>query len=52
MRDLKNVNAKGIAKSRGYAFVNFSEHEHALKVLRALNNNPEIYGDKKVLDSS
>lgn len=31
-------------KSRGVAFVEFSEHQHALVALRVLNNNPETFG--------
>ncbi|KAH7426863.1 hypothetical protein KP509_10G020200 [Ceratopteris richardii] len=30
-------------KSRGIAFVEFTEHEHALVALRVLNNNPEVF---------
>ncbi|KAL6894270.1 hypothetical protein ACP4OV_008368 [Aristida adscensionis] len=30
--------------SRGVAFVDFQEHEHALVALRVLNNNPETFG--------
>ncbi|TKY68087.1 RNA-binding protein 28 [Spatholobus suberectus] len=30
--------------SRGVAFVEFSEHQHALVALRVLNNNPETFG--------
>ena len=48
MRDMKNVNAKGNAKSLGFGFVNFAEHKHALEALRHLNNNSEIFGDEKV----
>ncbi|CAD5118480.1 DgyrCDS7179 [Dimorphilus gyrociliatus] len=47
MRDLNKLNSKGIGRSRGYAFVNFIEHEHALLALRTLNNNPDIFGDSK-----
>ncbi|XP_077965753.1 RNA-binding protein 28-like [Styela clava] len=47
MRDLKNVNEKGIGKPLGYAFINFIKHENALKALRSLNNNPEIFGPIK-----
>ena len=37
---LKNEK-KGVQKhSRGVAFVDFQEHEHALVALRVLNNNP------------
>ncbi|XP_050393218.1 RNA-binding protein 28 isoform X1 [Patella vulgata] len=49
MRDLNRVNAQGVAKSRGYAFIEFTKHEHALKALRETNNNPELLGDKKRL---
>ncbi|KAM7263962.1 hypothetical protein ACFE04_001645 [Oxalis oulophora] len=31
-------------KLRGVAFVEFSEHQHALVCLRVLNNNPETFG--------
>ncbi|KAL5715279.1 hypothetical protein ACHQM5_017118 [Ranunculus cassubicifolius] len=30
--------------ARGVAFVEFSEHQHALVALRVLNNNPETFG--------
>lgn len=30
--------------SRGVAFVEFGEHQHALVALRVLNNNPETFG--------
>ena len=48
MRDMARVNAKGVGKSRGYAFVNFTDHKHALQALRVLNNNPEVFGEDKV----
>ena len=48
MRDLQRVNADGVGKSRGFAFVNFSTHQHALKALRALNNNSQVFGEKRV----
>ncbi|KAI5081591.1 hypothetical protein GOP47_0001334 [Adiantum capillus-veneris] len=35
--------AKG-GESRGIAFVEYTEHEHALVALRVLNNNPETFG--------
>ena len=47
MRDMKNVNQEGVGRSFGYAFVNFTKHEHALFALRTLNNNPEIFGPEK-----
>lgn len=44
---LKNEK-KGIQKhSRGVAFVDFQEHEHALVALRVLNNNPETFGSER-----
>ncbi|XP_002731716.1 RNA-binding protein 28-like, partial [Saccoglossus kowalevskii] len=43
MRDMGRVNSRGVPKSLGYAFIEFTEHEHALKALRHVNNNPEIY---------
>jgi nucleolar protein 4 len=48
MRDLTRIGASKLGKSRGYAFVNFACHEDALKALRNTNNNPEIFGEKKV----
>jgi len=48
MRNMETVNSEGVAKSRGYAFIDFSEHSYALGVLRALNNNPEVFTDDKV----
>eukprot|EP00058_Branchiostoma_floridae_P003819 XP_002589307.1 hypothetical protein BRAFLDRAFT_97371 [Branchiostoma floridae] len=42
MRDLKNVNSQGVGKSRGYGFVSFSQHDHALRALRETNNNPNV----------
>ncbi|KAK2581868.1 hypothetical protein KPH14_002331 [Odynerus spinipes] len=47
MRDLKNVDAKGIGKSKEYGFVTFTKHEDALKALRAINNNPNIFSPHK-----
>jgi len=48
MRDLSRVATSGLGKSRGYAFVNFTEHSDALHALRATNNNAEIFGESKV----
>lgn len=47
MRDLKNVDANGVGKSKEYGFVSFTKHEHALNALRALNNNPNIFSASK-----
>ena len=35
----------GAARSRGFGFVEFAEHEDALVALRALNNNPTAYAE-------
>ncbi|KAG7204439.1 hypothetical protein KM043_004876 [Ampulex compressa] len=47
MRDLKNVEASGIGKSKGHAFVTFTTHEDALKALRSINNNPNVFNKNK-----
>ncbi|XP_063462446.1 RNA-binding protein 28 isoform X6 [Pan paniscus] len=47
MRDLKGVHGNMKGRSLGYAFAEFQEHEHALKALRLINNNPEIFGPLK-----
>ncbi|CAL1390438.1 unnamed protein product [Linum trigynum] len=35
---------KVVSQSRGVAFLEFTEHQHALVALRVLNNNPESFG--------
>ncbi|XP_052008898.1 RNA-binding protein 28 [Xyrauchen texanus] len=47
MYDKKPVKGQVMGHSLGYGFVEFKEHEHALKVLRHLNNNPDICGPQK-----
>ncbi|KAF5188684.1 Rna-binding [Thalictrum thalictroides] len=42
--DSKKGKVKANNYSRGVAFVEFSEHQHALVALRVLNNNPETFG--------
>merc|ERR1711942_609719 len=50
MRDGGRVSAaKGQGKSRGFGFVTFATHDHALVALRHVNNNPDIVGDKRRL---
>merc|ERR1719273_1242102 len=39
MKDLKT------GKSKGFAFVAFTEHDMALSTMRALNNNPEVFSN-------
>ena len=48
MRYLNEVADDGKARSRGYGFVTFKKHEHALTVLRALNNNPDVFTPLRV----
>jgi RNA recognition motif-containing protein len=48
MRDLKKVDAQGRGLSKGYAFVSFNTHEHAIAALRAVNNNPDVFTPKQV----
>ncbi|ELK13879.1 RNA-binding protein 28 [Pteropus alecto] len=47
MRDLRGVHGKIKGQSLGYAFAEFQEHEHALRALRHINNNPDIFGPQK-----
>lgn len=48
MRNLKKVDPNGLAISKEYGFVTFKQHEDALKALRILNNNPNIFNSNKV----
>ncbi|CAH0521393.1 unnamed protein product [Peronospora belbahrii] len=41
VRDMESAKAGKDPRSRGYGFVEFSEHLHALAALRVLNNNPK-----------
>ncbi|GMF28477.1 unnamed protein product [Phytophthora lilii] len=41
VRDMESAKAGKEPRSRGYGFVEFSEHLHALAALRILNNNPK-----------
>ncbi|KAF9944366.1 RNA recognition motif-containing protein, partial [Modicella reniformis] len=36
-------------RSKGYGFLEYSTHAHALVALRWLNNNPALFGEKKCL---
>uniref|UniRef100_T1H9E0 RRM domain-containing protein n=3 Tax=Rhodnius TaxID=13248 RepID=T1H9E0_RHOPR len=47
MRNLKDLDDNGLPRSKGYGFVSFKRHEDALSALRALNNNPDVFSDKK-----
>ncbi|OUS43221.1 hypothetical protein BE221DRAFT_194621 [Ostreococcus tauri] len=41
--DSERMDENGKPKNKGIGFVEFSEHEHALTALRALNNNPDAF---------
>lgn len=43
MKNLKNLDENGKPMSKGYGFISFSKHEHALAALRTVNNNPEVF---------
>ncbi|XP_008310123.1 RNA-binding protein 28 [Cynoglossus semilaevis] len=47
MYDKKPVKGQAMGRSLGYGFVQFQEHDHALRTLRHLNNNPDIFGSNK-----
>lgn len=47
MRNLNDVDENGIGKSKGFGFVSFAKHEHALEALRTINNNPKIFKESK-----
>ena len=48
LRSTDRVDGKGVGRSMGYGFVELADHDIALSVLRALNNNPTIFGKLKV----
>lgn len=43
MRNLKDIDENNEPRSRGYGFITFMDHEHALAALRKINNNPNIF---------
>ncbi|KAE9553536.1 hypothetical protein FO519_003229 [Halicephalobus sp. NKZ332] len=50
MRNKMGTDAKGkpvLGKSKGFGFVEFSEHKDALACLKKMNNNPDIFTDEK-----
>jgi nucleolar protein 4 len=47
MRGEDKEGKKGFGLSLGFGFVNFSTHQHALRALRHLNNNPNIFNEAK-----
>ncbi|KAF0911045.1 hypothetical protein E2562_005432 [Oryza meyeriana var. granulata] len=47
LKNEKKSNSTAQKHSRGVAFIDFQEHEHALVALRVLNNNPETFGAER-----
>lgn len=43
LREAERLDADGNPASKGIAFVEFEDHEHALCALRELNNNPDAF---------
>lgn len=48
MKNLRILDKENKPVSKGYGFVSFTEHEHALEALRKINNNPSIFNKNKV----
>lgn len=44
VRDQSRLDAKGQPRCRGFAFIEFEDHPHALGALRMVNNNPAFSG--------
>lgn len=42
LRDIRKPVSTVKGRSRGVAFIEFGEHEHAIVALRVLNNNPGL----------
>lgn len=47
MRSKDKFDDNGLGKPLGFGFVEFTQHEPALRALRSLNNNPDIFGPHK-----
>lgn len=43
LKDAERPGPDGEPRSKGFGFVEFTEHEHALCALRQLNNNPTAF---------
>jgi nucleolar protein 4 len=48
MRDMKEMEVGGKGTSKCFGFVTFTQHDHALAALRAVNNNPEVFTPSQV----
>ena len=49
IRDEQRLDQKGVPRSRGFGFVHFESHAHALAALKGLSDNPEVLPDKRLL---
>ena len=49
MRNKERVDQTGTFRSLGYGFMELDTHEHALAMLRATNNNPNVFEDNRRL---
>jgi len=47
MRSKDRKDGQGAFRSMGYGFLDIDTHENALKLLRAVNNNPDIFGENR-----
>ncbi|XP_063993576.1 RNA-binding protein 28-like [Diachasmimorpha longicaudata] len=47
MRDLKNPDPNSVGRSKEFGFVAFTNHDDALRALRSINNNPNIFSKGK-----
>jgi RNA recognition motif-containing protein len=48
IRDLQTLDHTGVGKSRGFGFVEFKNHQDAIKAVAAVNNNATIFKSEKV----
>ena len=48
MRSKDKFTDEGLGRPLGYGFVEFTQHEAALRVLRSINNNPSVFGPHRV----
>ena len=49
IRDEQRLDQKGVPRSRGFGFVHFESHAHAVAALKGLSDNPEVLPDKRLL---
>ncbi|KAI8968233.1 hypothetical protein BDF20DRAFT_916785 [Mycotypha africana] len=49
VRSKDTVDSSGKLRSKGYGFLEFATHAHALAALRYLNNNPDIFNGKRLI---